>query len=598
MVTRNLDIALRHLRHPTLVLPIWIDAICIDQQNMAERSQQVAFMCELYRKAGETYVWIGPEENYSNDVMDWIDLIGLISEVNWSTETMYNSKDYKNVGRKNADIFDVSLTWETDWFVTLRSICHLANRDYFTRLWVRQEVKMSQCKWLVCGNQRVPWQPFSNFARWMAVKPLIVQDPYANWTEQLDKRYKAGASMILSLCKGALELTVTTFDRLRFDNTNLQWKDPRDAIYANLGMLAPECRQLGIVPDYDKDPADIFTDVAVRVATKLHSLGFLESCDIDSIDLENLPTWVPDWSSPLKIDPGMENIWSSSAWISAQVEYLGDGVMVANGVAVSEVESVHYWEGDRPYEGQPYMVCDCIRYWCDLKPSDYDEHQESYLEGSNLTWLEAWCTLFLYGNLIDVFKAGQESEVDRPDLMSLQEAKEMFLIILRARSFHEIWCLDDPMWRRMDRFLSKIGNRMKGRVVFKTVNGHIGVAPASIWRGSMVSVLLDERERWQVFSSCFVVGLMDGEAITGPLPKNCRTVDWRFREDLSSDHKINRLQSGIFNEQEGTLETDPAKVLQDRGIPCIRYERQPHLLEVSPEALRNAGVELRRFVLV
>ncbi|KAK4176944.1 putative heterokaryon incompatibility protein [Triangularia setosa] len=499
MVIRNLEIALWHLRDPELRVPMWIDAVCIGQPNVAERSHQVAYMCEIYRKAGETYGWVGPNADDSDEAMEWIYLFLGCVDVNWGIETM-NIPD-QLVNTKYRAMADASVPWEFEWPWPLLQLCHFTNREYFTRLWVRQEVKLSRCKDL-----------FSTFARWIAAKPYTCVDEWGLWTNELAARYKAGSN--LNLRRGLPNL-----DRFRFDNSKLKWKDPRNAIYANLGLLAPEYRQLGIGPDYGKDPAAIFTDVTVRVTTKLHSLDFLESCDCFAIYLDGLPTWVPDWSSPLMQEAGMKNIWSSSAWISAQVEYLGDGVMVANVVAVSAVEEVHNWEGKRPYEGEPYMVCDCIRQWCDLKRADYDEHQEQYLEGGNRTWLEAWCTLFLYGNLSDVFEAGQESKVDRPGLWTLQEAKEL----------------------RMEKFLSKISDKMKARVVFKTADQHIRVAPSSVIASETVSVLLgrpvpvilepiwidnslvDESEADE--PDCFVVGLMDGEAITGPLPRNCRTVD-------------------------------------------------------------------------
>ncbi|KAH9844827.1 HET-domain-containing protein [Teratosphaeria destructans] len=59
-VTPNLHAALRHLR-PEAGLPrtIWIDAICIDQENLNARTEQVSLMREIYSRAGMTVVWLG-----------------------------------------------------------------------------------------------------------------------------------------------------------------------------------------------------------------------------------------------------------------------------------------------------------------------------------------------------------------------------------------------------------------------------------------------------------------------------------------------------------------------------------------------------------
>lgn len=58
-VTANCAAAMRRLRHPVEARTIWIDSICIDQTSLAERSSQVALMCEIFRKASLVVVWLG-----------------------------------------------------------------------------------------------------------------------------------------------------------------------------------------------------------------------------------------------------------------------------------------------------------------------------------------------------------------------------------------------------------------------------------------------------------------------------------------------------------------------------------------------------------
>jgi Heterokaryon incompatibility protein (HET) len=45
--------------------PFWIDAICIDQSSIAERSHQVSRMKEIYKTAKEVVAWLGPEAKKS-----------------------------------------------------------------------------------------------------------------------------------------------------------------------------------------------------------------------------------------------------------------------------------------------------------------------------------------------------------------------------------------------------------------------------------------------------------------------------------------------------------------------------------------------------
>jgi len=60
-ITPSVEQFLRRFRHNSPVSnppPIWIDAVCINQDNLRERSQQVAIMREIYEKAIHTVVWL------------------------------------------------------------------------------------------------------------------------------------------------------------------------------------------------------------------------------------------------------------------------------------------------------------------------------------------------------------------------------------------------------------------------------------------------------------------------------------------------------------------------------------------------------------
>jgi Heterokaryon incompatibility protein (HET) len=55
-VTRNLHDALVHLRDVENPRTLWIDAICINQRDSQERSQQVGIMRQIYKQSRKTLV--------------------------------------------------------------------------------------------------------------------------------------------------------------------------------------------------------------------------------------------------------------------------------------------------------------------------------------------------------------------------------------------------------------------------------------------------------------------------------------------------------------------------------------------------------------
>ena len=59
-ITHNLAIALRHLRHAKKPRILWIDALCINQDDLPERSAEVLEMGSIYSNARQVIVWLGP----------------------------------------------------------------------------------------------------------------------------------------------------------------------------------------------------------------------------------------------------------------------------------------------------------------------------------------------------------------------------------------------------------------------------------------------------------------------------------------------------------------------------------------------------------
>jgi hypothetical protein len=64
-ITANLFHALRQLRNVRVPVVIWVDFLCINQQDVVERSLQVAMMREIYEKSREVIIWLG--EGSRND---------------------------------------------------------------------------------------------------------------------------------------------------------------------------------------------------------------------------------------------------------------------------------------------------------------------------------------------------------------------------------------------------------------------------------------------------------------------------------------------------------------------------------------------------
>jgi hypothetical protein len=73
-VSANLAEALRCLRHNHSPRVMWIDAICINQADNAEKSAQVVMMGDIYRNAADVLIFLGGNKDDSDLVMDYLEL--------------------------------------------------------------------------------------------------------------------------------------------------------------------------------------------------------------------------------------------------------------------------------------------------------------------------------------------------------------------------------------------------------------------------------------------------------------------------------------------------------------------------------------------
>ncbi|KAK5689147.1 hypothetical protein LTR17_026489 [Elasticomyces elasticus] len=67
LITVNLEAAIRHIRHQQCKRLVWIDALCINQHDLAERSAQVQEMGNIYSFAERVLIWLGPPQGDAND---------------------------------------------------------------------------------------------------------------------------------------------------------------------------------------------------------------------------------------------------------------------------------------------------------------------------------------------------------------------------------------------------------------------------------------------------------------------------------------------------------------------------------------------------
>lgn len=77
-ITPNGYSALLDLRKKLGAFTIWVDAVCIDQQNIREKEYQIPLMGEIYSCAAPTYIWLGEGDERSDRAMKLLGKTGIL----------------------------------------------------------------------------------------------------------------------------------------------------------------------------------------------------------------------------------------------------------------------------------------------------------------------------------------------------------------------------------------------------------------------------------------------------------------------------------------------------------------------------------------
>ena len=276
-VPPNLFHALQRLRSPMHQVFLWVDFICINQSDEAEKSTQVKRMAEIYQKAKNVWIWLGEEGWKSKQAMRFISQV--------------NRQSFQWDG----------LWWEKDEFAAFN---HILDRPWFRRRWVIQEAAYSANSVIFCGDCHVKLHDFACAVR--LVRQRLHDTPFSfdetngysndflvNFRDSPATRLldiiwtafheSAEGAMLRSCRRLSLE---TLVDLSSFCET----KKPQDAIFALLSLAndlklssEPHSRD-SIVPDYSTNLLDIFAEF------------ILHCCRSGSLDIICRP-WAPLLSS-------------------------------------------------------------------------------------------------------------------------------------------------------------------------------------------------------------------------------------------------------------------------------------------------------------
>jgi hypothetical protein len=164
-VSKTLGLAMKYLRREKDRI-LWIDAICINQSDMEERSSQVSMMSLIYSHAQQVCVWLGEDDHNSRKA------IAFIREV------------FHNYAHGNF-----KFGYGPSHIPTWRAFLALVQREWFTRRWVVQEIVLAAQASVYCGPEELMWGDLTDAANAfesLTCRPHVNEEGLkTNWFESM-----------------------------------------------------------------------------------------------------------------------------------------------------------------------------------------------------------------------------------------------------------------------------------------------------------------------------------------------------------------------------------------------------------------------------
>ena len=303
-VTDNLLHLLMDLRHETRKRTLWIDAICINQDDQEEKSRQVSLMQQICSLAERVIIWLPVHNKRGHRDR----ARSSIYAAEWLLRTIESGKDWSASGNMwKSFLVEHPRSLKRDPFHDVLS------RSWFGRMWVVQEAVLAQSLFVHLGPIQMPWEPYSlSILRFMSNldAPVALKSSANEFFQAIILRH-----LVPEIRVGAMFLHTIIQPRtsVREAKRSIQPSEllllcrafktshPSDKVYAVSGLFetAPKfAHQTDFSPDYRKPHLLVYEDFTLWCIKKEDNLDVLaqqrNKCRRER-DVPGWISWATDW---------------------------------------------------------------------------------------------------------------------------------------------------------------------------------------------------------------------------------------------------------------------------------------------------------------
>ncbi|KAF2168817.1 hypothetical protein M409DRAFT_52822 [Zasmidium cellare ATCC 36951] len=295
---------------------LWIDAICINQNDIEERSLQVSMMADIFRNASRTIAYIG-ESDEATEYLVWR-----------TTRRRGGSDDFRNKNLYESNRGHLPSSSSRDY--EFHQVKAAASRSWFSRSWVVQEVLLSRNLVMQAGTDVMDFTGICAILQRHAKNPERAVPGITNTflrygsEEQVQtrhhKRFAGWAALddVRLLSPGIPSkryLRYWQLFNLLFETAPYQCRDARDKLFALISLFDGDPPE-ELRPDYSLDVGEVYANISrYFIASEGITLGLSAAKGVHSAG--DIPSWAIDWRDEPSLDALLRSDLGDRAQYSA-----------------------------------------------------------------------------------------------------------------------------------------------------------------------------------------------------------------------------------------------------------------------------------------
>ncbi|KAK3722438.1 hypothetical protein LTR37_002430 [Vermiconidia calcicola] len=511
---------------------LWIDALCINQDDRNEKTHQVAMMGRIYQEAEEVLIWLGepgiiPFAGHEHavagasktgiNIADGIECLQLLASGK-------HFHDLPCFGRCRSQTCPSSRgVVSTSWRNTLQALRAISNAKWFERTWTIQKLVLARKPSVLIGGHLIAWdvleQAWIEWARHL--KSCCGECDFTLAESDIECLHRFSTRMIdLFNAKRRLERGQTLLlPLLNFKSRDAT--DKRDKIYGLLSLQSGSAI-VNIRPNYNLALEDVFVKFAKEL---VYSQGWLVPLHLDLARDLVLPSWVPDWThrSTEPADFTFARFTGSSTYRASDgfqgcYSFSSNHTLKVTGIEIDRIVrlSIPYQFKERPAE-----QLQLVAHWRDFLDLQNLAHNK-YVGGG--TREQAFFSTMFANRFHD---AGKCRPLLSDDIQNWQEHLVKTSERLREEGPRATLKLNPTMNSHI--------KATPGRRLFVSSKGYIGVCPEDAQENDELFVLYYchapivlrpvgeksrlRKNRYTALGHAYFHGLMEGEAVQMNLPR-------------------------------------------------------------------------------